>query len=343
MENYAFIYDIIAAAFIIGMLFAGLKKGFASAVVSAVAVVAAFICAMTFSEPVTRSLYKSLVEEKLKQAVDKQLGDAMEEISLGGIEALDYGAVLVSGTPARDVAPDYGGTGKAIVDLSSLDLSATGIAQADLSRFGIAQDTDFSDVSAKTAEFTRADIEKYGLGKMAVAQYLAVNAQESELLEPFTQFTTQVGEALPIIFGDTAAAISNGSADALRSVVLVMLDTSASARDAVIGGIIEPCFVMIMRNVAFVVIFAAVCTVLGIVASLLKFVNKIPVLGGFNSAAGAVLGALEGAVAVFVACLFVRMLITLTGGNVLFLNEATIDETYLFRLFYHLDFLNFLK
>ena len=51
----------------------------------------------------------------------------------------------------------------------------------------------------------------------------------------------------------------------------------------------------------------------------------------------------EGAVAVFVACLLVRMLITLTGGNVVFLNEATIDETYLFRLFYHLDFLNFVK
>ena len=275
MENYAFIYDIVAAAFIIGMLFAGLKKGFASAVVSAVAVVAAFICAMTFSEPVTRSLYQSLVEEKLEQAVDKQLGEAMSEISLGGVESLDYDAVLISGTPAREVALDYGGTGKAIVDLSSLDLSATGIAQADLSRFGIAQDADFSDVSAKTAEFTRADIEKYGLGKMAFAQYLVVNAQGSDILAPFTQFTTQVGEALPVIFGGTAEDISNGRADAIRAVVLVMLNTSASARDAVIDGIIEPCFVMIMRNVAFVVIFAAVCTVLAIVASLLKFVNKI--------------------------------------------------------------------
>lgn len=343
MENYAFIYDIIAAAFIIGMLFAGLKKGFASAVVSAVAVAAAFICAMTFSEPVTRSLYQSLVEEKLEQAVDKQLGDAMEEISLGGIESLDYGAVLISGTPARDITPDYGGTGKAVIDLSSLDLSGTGIAQADLSRFGVSQDADFSDVSAKTAEFTHADIEKYGLGMMAVAQYLAVSAQGSDFLAPFTQFASQVGEALPIIFGSTATAISSGSADALRSVVLIMLDTSASARDAVIDGIIEPCFIMIMRNIAFVVIFALVCTVLGIAASLLKFVNKIPVLGGFNSAAGAVLGAVEGAVAVFVACLFIRMLITLTGGNVVFLNEATIDETYLFRLFYHLDFLNFVK
>ena len=178
---------------------------------------------------------------------------------------------------------------------------------------------------------------------MAFAQYLVVNAQGSDILAPFTQFTTQVGEALPVIFGGTAEDISNGRADAIRAVVLVMLNTSASARDAVIDGIIEPCFVMIMRNVAFVVIFAAVCTVLAIVASLLKFVNKIPVLGGFNSAAGAVLGALEGAVAVFVACLLVRMLITLTGGNVVFLNEATIDETYLFRLFYHLDFLNFVK
>lgn len=341
--QYAFIYDIFAAALIVGFVFAGFRKGFASAVVNAVAMAVAFICAMTFSAPVTDSLYTTLVEEKLEQAVDKQLDSAMEEISLGGLSAIDYSAVLISGTPAGDITPDYGGTDKAVMDLTALDLSGTGIAEADLSRFGVAKDTDFSQVSAKTAEFTRADIEKHGMGRMAVAQYLAVSAQGSEFLEPFAQFSQQVGEALPVIFGDTAQAISDGSADALRSVVLIMLETPVSAREAVINGVVEPCFIMIMRNVVFVVIFIVVAGVLGVLAALLKFVNKIPVLGGFNSAAGGILGVVEGAVAVFVSCLFVRMIINLTGGNVVFLNEATINDTYLFRIFYKLEFLNFLK
>lgn len=340
--QYAFIFDIITVALIVGMLFAGAKKGFASAVISAAAVIVAFACAMSFSSPITQSLYKAIVEEPLEKAVDEKLDEAMSAVSLRGISSLDYEAVLVSGTRADEVELDYGGTGKVIVDLTSLDLSKTGIAQADLSAFGVLPDTDFTNVSAKTAEFTRADIEEHGLGKMAFAQYLAVCMQGSDFLEPFTEFTEQIGETLPVIFGNKAQSISNGSADALRSVVLVMLETSVNAKEAVIGGIIEPCFIMIMRNVVFVVIFVAVIVALGVLASLLKFVNKLPVLGKFNVVAGALLGAAEGAVAVFVVCLIVRMIVSLTGGNMMLLNEMAIEETYLFRFFYNLDFLNFL-
>lgn len=340
--QYAFIFDIITVALIVGMLFAGAKKGFASAVISAAAVIVAFACAMSFSSPITQSLYKAIVEQPLEEAVDKKLDEAMSAISLGGVSSLDYDEVLISGTKAGEIEPDYGGTGKAILDLSALDLSRTGIAQADLSALGVPADADFSAVSAKTAEFTRADIEKHGLGKMAFAHYVAVCAQGSDFLSPFAEFSQQVGDVLPVIFGNKAQSISNGSADAIRSVVLVMLDSSANVKDAVIDGIIEPCFVMIMRNIVFVVIFIVVVVALGILASVMKFVNKLPVLGKFNITAGAILGAAEGAVAVFVVCLVVRMLVSLTGGNMMLLNEMTIDETYLFRLFYHLDFLNFL-
>lgn len=340
--QYAFIFDIVAVALIVGMLFAGAKKGFASAVISAAAVIVAFACAMSFSSPITQWLYTAIVEQPLEEAVDEKLDEAMSAVSLGGISSLDYGAVMISGTPVDEVALDYGGTGKVILDLSALDLSQTGIEQADFGALGVPADADFSAVSAKTAEFTQADIEKYGLGEMVLAQYVAVCAQGSEFLAPFTEFSQQVGGVLPVIFGEKAKSIENGSADALRGVVLVMLETSSNAKDAVIGGIVEPCFVMIMRNIAFVVIFVAVAAALGLLAALLKFVNKLPVLGKFNVAAGAVLGAAEGAVAVFVVCLVVRMLVSLTGGNMMLINEMTIDKTYVFRLFYHLDFLNFL-
>lgn len=342
MEEFAFIYDIIAVAILGGMLFAGFKKGFAGAVVSVAAVFVAFSLAMTLSAPLSTSLYTSLVEEKLESAVDKTLDESMGSVTLSGMSALDYDKVRISGVPVGEIQPNYAGTSKALVELSELDLSETGIENVDLSVFGISSDIDFSNVSGKTADFTKADIEKYGLGRLAVAQFVAVSAMESEFFSAFCDYTETVGETLPMIFGNNADEIVTGSVSAIRSVVLIMAETSSSVKTAIINGIIEPTFIMATRTVIFIVIFAVVSIVLGLIASALKFVNKIPVLGGMNAVLGGAVGLVEGVITLCVVCIVARMIISLSGGNIVFMNEATIDSTLLFRVFYNFDFLNFL-
>ncbi len=340
--QFAIIYDLVIVAVLVGMTFAGAKKGFAGVVVGLVSVIVAFACAMAFSGPIARALYDNVVSEPLGEAVGEQLDKQMSSAFIDGLENIDYDKVLVSGVPAAEVKIDYAGTGKAIVELTDLDLSGTGIENAELSLFNVSEDTDLSSVSGKTAEFSMSDMEKHGLGKLAVAQYLAVNAQSSDFISGFTQFADIVGDTLPMIFGNDASDITGGSIAALRGVIITMMDTKSSAKDAVMEGIVRPGFMVAAQTIAFALIFIVVSAVLGIIASALKFVNKIPVLGKANAFVGGVAGLCEGLVVVFAICIAVRFLVSLGGGDILFFNETTINSTYIFGIFYNFDFLNFL-
>jgi hypothetical protein len=340
--QFALVYDIIILVVVAGMLFAGAKKGFAGMILGFVAVFVAFFCARTFSEPIADALYTSFVEEPLESAVDESLDKTMGAVALSGMSHIDYDKVMIDGVLVGEIKIDYSGTNKAIVELSDMDLSKTGIANVDLSLFGISSDTDFSSVNGRTAEFTMSDIEKYGLGKLAVAQYLAVNAQNSDFFDTFNVYTAEVGEALPTFLGSIADEILGGSVSALRKVIIMMSDGSATAKSAIINGIIEPNFKMAAQTIVFAVIFILVSVALGIIAAALKIVNKIPLLGSMNAFAGAVAGLLEGIITVFVICIAVRLIISLSGGNVMFFNEVTIDSTYIFKVFYNLDYLDFL-
>lgn len=340
--EYYLIYDLFAAAVLIGMVFAGYKKGFAGAVVSAAAVIVAFACAVTVSKPVTEALYKSMVEQPLENTVDKTLDEAMDSVVLYGIDKLDYDKVLVSGTPAGDVQLNFSGTEKVVVELSDLDLSETGIEQVDLTVFGIDKGTDFSSVNAKTADFTRVELQKHGLGKLAVAQYIAVNAVKSDFFEKFGEYTSAVGEALPVFLGSDAEELKSGTVTAVRFVVLLMTDGTASVKSAVVDKVVRPCFEMFAQTLVFIVVFAVISIVLSVVAGALEIVNKIPLLGKINALCGGLFGLLEGLVTLLVVCAGLRLIITLSGGNVVFINEMTIDETILFKQFYYFDLLNLL-
>ena len=60
------------------------------------------------------------------------------------------------------------------------------------------------------------------------------------------------------------------------------------------------------------------------------------------SMGGGVCGAVSGLISICVICILVRFIVTLSGGNVLLLNDTAIDSTFIFRYFYNFEFLNFL-
>ncbi len=341
--EFAIIYDIAVVAVFVGMMFAGLKKGFASAVVSLAAVFVAFACAMLFSEPITNLVYENVVEKPVKDAVSSTLDETVGAITLGNLADLNYEAIEISGVPVGEITPDYKGTNKAVIDLSDVDLSGTGISNEDLTNFGIEAGFDFSSVNAKTAEFTMTDIDRYGLPQMVVAQVIAVNMQDTLLLRQITAFARNVGEAVPMFFGDMSKEIINGSIPSIRSVILIMQESSVSAREAIINGIVEPCCRIAVQTIAFAVIFIVVSIVLSLLARMLEFVNKIPIIGGINSFCGGVVGIAQGLLTVCIICLAVRMITVLTGGTVMFFNNSAINSTFLFKIFYEFDFLNFIS
>ncbi len=340
--QFAIVYDIAVAAILIGMLFSGMKRGFASAVVGLVATVAAFACAMMFSRPISNAIYVNFVEQPLNQSVNIAIDSVMGSIAFDGIENVDYDEVTVNGVPVGDIRLSNSGTNKILLDLSVVDLSRTGISDVELSKFGIPADTDFSAMSGKTAEFTMTDINRYGLGQMVVAQVIAVNMQNSEIYRTLITFTDSVGEAVPAYFGTMSAQISKGSVDPLRSIVLIMQSAQLNVRDAVIEGIVKPCFNVTVQTIVFAVIFFVVVILLNLIAKLLQFVNKIPLIGGLNAFLGGIVGLVQGAVAVCISCLLVRVIAVMSGGNIIFFNNTVIDSTIVFKYIYDFEFLNFI-
>ncbi len=68
-----------------------------------------------------------------------------------------------------------------------------------------------------------------------------------------------------------------------------------------------------------------------------KLVNKIPLIGPVNSLLGAVLGIVEGIIVVYGLALAVRLAVYVSDGSLMFINNQTIELTYVFKIFYNLD------
>ncbi len=68
-----------------------------------------------------------------------------------------------------------------------------------------------------------------------------------------------------------------------------------------------------------------------------KIVNKIPLIGPVNSLFGAILGAVEGIIFIYALSLAVKLAVYLTEGSLMFINNQTISQTYIFKYFYYFD------
>lgn len=340
-EQFAFAFDVAVIVILAVFTFVGLKRGFAKVVLGLVSTLVAFACAMLLSGPIAESVYKNHIEKAIEGYLDESDSKVFGEFKLGGIADIDFEKVKINGTKADDVELDYAGTRKASVDLSRLDLSETGLKKEDLVKIGIINETNLSELNAKTAEFSMDNVREYGLGKLAVAQYIAVNLSQLPMMKSFDSLAEKISKYIPSLSG-SASADSTGIT-AIRAITLKMFDMGGSFKDAVMNGLVEPNCTLFIRTAVFFVIFVLVNVILRILTSVLKLVGKIPVIGKVNSLLGAVLGLAEGLFAVFVVCLITRMIVSLGGANSILFNQAAIDSTFVFKWFYNFDFLNFLS
>lgn len=338
--QFSIVYDIIVAAVIICMSFAGWKKGFAKFVIGTLTTVIAFAAAMLLSEPLAETVYEKYVERPISEKIDSTVNGALTSLELGRFCELDFDAISISGIPASEYEPNYEGKASAVIDMTDLDFSRSGLKMPDLLAIGAPIDSDLSSVNALTAEFTRSEIESYGMGKLAAAQYAAVNLVNKEELSDFNALMGIVGKFIP---GEK----SNSSADtiavsAVRKITVIMINSKTALSDAVMNEMIRPECVIAMRTVIFTLIFVLTTVVLGLIASAAELINKIPVVGKANKLLGLIAGLCEALVIVFVACLITRFFVSLGGDSTILFNRSTIDNTFLFKKFYDMDFLNFL-
>lgn len=339
-EQFAFVFDLAVIAIPIIFAFVGLKRGFAKVVLGLVSSIAAFACAMALSGPIADAIYKNSIEKPLEEQIGGTADELFGDLKPGNIANMDFDKVKLNGVAAGDVKIDYAGTRKAVVDMTKLDLRETGVKPEDFAKLGIIEN-DLGDLNAKTAELSMDDIETYGIGRIAVAQYIAVNLVQLPQMKDFNSLAEKVSKYLPSISG--SAASDTVGVSAARTVVLKMLDMGASFKDAVMNGIVKPNCTLMIRTIAFTVIFLLVNIILRVITSAAKLISKIPVVGKVNSLLGFIMGLIEGLVVVFVVCLIIRLVVSISSANSILFNQTAIDSTFLFKIFYNFDFLNFLS
>lgn len=340
-QEFAIAFDIAVIAIPAVFAFVGLKRGFAKVVLGLVATLVAFAVAMALSGPIANAIYSNGIKKSVEEQLDKMADGKLSEMTFSVISEIDFDKVKINGVYANDIQLDYAGTRKVAVDLVQLDLSETGLTKADLVKIGIVDESDLSKLNAKSAEFSMDDIEKYGLGQLAVAQYIAVSIIKLPIMSGFDSLAEKVGKYLPGVIGSSST--DGKGVSALRTITVKMLDTRVDFKEAVMNGVVKPSCMLIIRTAAFAIIFLILSIVLRIITSAAKLVNKIPVIGKVNSLLGFILGLAEGIIAVFVVCLGIRLAVSLAGTNSILFNQTVIDSTFLFKWFYGFEFLNFIK
>lgn len=340
-QEFAFVFDIIIVAAAVGMAFVGIKKGFARIVIEMLATVIALALAFFISEPIANGIYGQFIEKPLEQAVDEKIGGAEQLVDFKpfGETDLAFDKIKISDVPVTEIVPDYEGTGDAVMDLTDVDFSESGIEKLNLALFGVHNDVDFSSVNAKAANFSMTDIEKYGLGKLVTAHYLATCMVKSPVAETLGGIIDAVKNTLPMIFTDTGT--ESVSVSSVRTVVLAMIDTKSSVKTALMDGIISPACIIIIRSIVVILLFIVFVAILGLTARVAGFISKIPVIGKINSLLGGVAGLCEAAVMIVMLCLVTRLISSMFGGDVILFNDTAINSTFLFKRIYYLDFLNF--
>ena len=89
---------------------------------------------------------------------------------------------------------------------------------------------------------------------------------------------------------------------------------------------------------AFLLLFIISMIILKIVARLLNLATKLPVINGVNKAMSIPLGAVLALFRIFCFCSIIKLILPYTGIlHIGALNQAAIDSTFIFKIFYGID------
>lgn len=103
--------------------------------------------------------------------------------------------------------------------------------------------------------------------------------------------------------------------------------------DRIVKEVLEPLITPIIAIVLFFVAFALCRLVVSFVVAVLTNLNHIPVVGGVNRLLGVLMGALAGCVDLYIALCAVWAIITITGGNLSFLNDQALADSVVYQIF----------
>ncbi len=139
---------------------------------------------------------------------------------------------------------------------------------------------------------------------------------------------TEAVESLPAI-SFLLFDFSSAAENLINSVGLDYSEIAVSVEESVVRPVVEP----ILETLFFAVALIILATVVSFVAKGSKFVNDVPIIGGFNSFFGGVFGVFNGALELCIAAFILEFVISASLFPEYF-SEDIISKTYLFRWIY---------
>ncbi len=101
----------------------------------------------------------------------------------------------------------------------------------------------------------------------------------------------------------------------------------------IVDEVIQPLLMPVLSILIFFLIFIVCRIVVGFIASALKSVNKIPLVGTVNRVMGAASGLLVGSAYGYLIVCALWALAVITGGDVPFLQESALQESFFYGIF----------
>ena len=342
--QFFWIFDIAIAAILAAFVFNGVKKGFVAAIAGAVSLVLAFVLTLPLSGFISDAIYENLIRDAVADEINNQISSSINGTLIAEIKSVDMSKAKINGRALSTFDIQTDSSGKYTLDLSNMDFTETGIENVDLSVFGITDDTvNYSAVNLGTVVLTSNDIETYGTEDIILASMLSENISNGTAFGSIATAVEEMAETIPLLMSGVSDSVTSGDRSVINDIMLSILNTETDdfAR-AITDDMVKPVLLVPMRALIFIVLFVIIIIILNIITKLLTFINKIPLVGNVNKALGAVAGIAEAVIVILLVCIFIQVIVVLSGNELIFLNTMTIDETFVFQKIYYFEFLDFL-
>lgn len=340
--NFYWFYDVILIAILIGMVFLGAKKGFVRMVLSLAAFAISFVLAFAVSDMISVAIYDNVVSKPLEDYISTTVNDALGDTVITQIGKVDTDKVKINGEAINDIEFKSDEAGKITINLSDVDLSKTGIGEVDLSAFGIDNSYDFSSLDLGTVQIYESDLKEHKSGDLIVSSLLSENIADSDIADTVEEILSAVSEKVPSL-GLKDADIEQMSTSVVNDVMISIVESSDNPGKALLDNLVKPIVLVPLRTIIFIVLFVIIMILLSLIVRFTSIINKIPFIGSLNSFLGGVLGLVQGVLVIFVIVLVLNMATSMTDNSLIFLNEMTINKSFLFSNIYNFSFLDFLN
>lgn len=337
--QFFWFFDAAVIVLLLVFVFKGIHKGLVSVLISVVAMIAAFIISLPLSGTIADAIYDGMIKDAVSDEINEQISNVFDNTVVTGLKNVDISKAKINGKPLSEINTEMDSAGKLNLDLSRLDLTDTGIEDVDLSTFGFSEDYNYASVNLGSIEITSTEKEEYGIEKIILSSVISNNISNGTSFGAVNKAIEEMAQSLPSFMSGIADSLV--AEERINDIVISILDADSDDYAAAItDNVVKPVVLVPMRALIFAILFVIILVVLNILAKLMKGINRIPLIGGVNKFLGAIAGLVQGAIVIFLICIFVQVVIALSGNELIFLNTMTIDESFIFKKIYYFEFLD---